>query len=141
MNNRVSCDVTSSQLISIHRRFGTAFFLYLHVPSILIRRIVDCLFPEDGEGNRFGLKLKHGSSSKRGRYLPIDKVSFPRRRESSSIFYDNPNLPYFARVNNLNLEALHDKNAVARNTDPDFVNRYVDRTILKLHIKHVSCNA
>jgi hypothetical protein len=106
MNIRVFCDVASSQLISIHRRFGTNFFLYLHVPSILIRSIVDCLVPEDGEGIRFGLKLKQGSSSKRGMYFLIDRVSFPRRRDSSSIFYEKPNLPYFARVNNLNFRSL-----------------------------------
>jgi len=52
MNSRVFCDVASSQLICIQRGFDTTFFPHLHVPSILIRRIVDCLFPEDREGNR-----------------------------------------------------------------------------------------
>jgi len=44
INSRVFCDVASSQLIrpSTHGSFGTVFFLYLQVPSILIRRIVDC---------------------------------------------------------------------------------------------------
>jgi hypothetical protein len=51
MNSRVFCDVASFQLTRIHRRFATAFFPYLQVPSILIRRTVDCLYPEDGEGN------------------------------------------------------------------------------------------
>ena len=32
-------------------------------------------------------------------------------------------------------------NVVSGNTDPDLVYQYVDGTILKLHIKYVSCNA
>jgi len=52
MKSRVFCDVASSQSICFQRGFGRTFFLYLHIPSILIRRIVDCLFPEDGDGNR-----------------------------------------------------------------------------------------
>jgi len=58
MKSRVFCDVVSSQLIRIQRGFGETFFPYLHVPSILIRRIVDCLFPEDGDGNRSYNKTK-----------------------------------------------------------------------------------